>query len=260
MVVHGNDAVPPPLSARHRAALEAAVVAILERWRPVGILASGSIIRGNPGPESDLDIFVLHREPARQRVQRRFEGVPAELFVNPPEQIRRYFQQERRDGQGRPSTIHMFATGVAVHDPEGIVSRLQQEAAALLADGPEVTDQILTAKRYAVACWLEDALDIRTTDPEMCAALLATAVLEAVRFRYWLARRWQPRQKELLGALATLDPTLAELARRFQRAAPLTERVALAREVVARSAGETGFFAWESAVEPVPPHGVEHGG
>ena len=261
MGIHvGARPVLPPLPARYRAALEAAVGFTVDRWQPVGILASGSIVRGNPGPESDLDIFVLHQEPVRQRVQKRFEGVPAELFVNPPEQIRRCFEQERRDGRGRPSTVHMFATGVAVRDPEGIVARLQQEAQDVWTAGPEVTDQILTAKRYAVACWLEDALDIRTTDPEMCAALLSTAVLEAVRFRYWLARLWQPRQKELLDALVALDPTLAELARRFQRAAALDERVALAREVVARSAGETGFFEWESAVETVAPDGGEDSG
>jgi hypothetical protein len=241
----------PPLSDRYRAALAAAVEYVFGRWAAIGVLVSGSIVRGNPGPESDFDIFVLHGEAVRQRVQRRFGGVPAELFVNPPGRVRRYFEEEARGGGGRPVTAHMFATGVAVFDPEGVVAALQDRARATLAAGPAVKEALLTWKRYTVATTLEDALDIAEADPEMCAALLSAAVLEAVRYGFWAAGRWQPRVKELLGELAALDPELAELARRFQRAGALPERIELARALVERSVGETGFFEWQSEPEEV---------
>ena len=53
--------------------------------------------------------YVIHAQPQRQRLQRRFHGVPAEIFVNPPHTIRGYFENEHRDG--RPCTVHMFVTG-----------------------------------------------------------------------------------------------------------------------------------------------------
>jgi predicted nucleotidyltransferase len=245
----------PPLSDRYRAALAAAVEYIFGRWSPSGVLVSGSIVRGNPGPESDFDIFVLHGEAVRQRVQRRFGGVPAELFVNPPGRVRRYFEEEARDGSGRPVAAHMFATGVAIYDPEGVVAALQDQARTTLAAGPAVKEALLTWKRYTVATTLEDALDIAETEPEMCAALLSAAVLDAARYRFWAAGRWQPRVKELFGELAALDPTLVELVRRFQRAGAPSERIELARAVALASVGEVGFFEWESDAEAAGDEG-----
>ena len=78
-------------------------------WNPLGIVVSGSILRGEAGPTSDLDVNIVHAEPWRLRAQRRFAGVPAELFVNPPAQIRRYFASEH--AAGRPCSAHMFTTG-----------------------------------------------------------------------------------------------------------------------------------------------------
>ena len=89
----------PQLSEPYDRALRAAVAFILERFAVDGILVGGSIIRGNPHPGSDFDIMVLHRKNQRQRLQRFFHGVPAEIFVNPPQSIRGYFVEERRNGR-----------------------------------------------------------------------------------------------------------------------------------------------------------------
>jgi nucleotidyltransferase-like protein len=40
---------------------------------------SGSLVRGDGGPASDLDVVVVHDRAWRLREQRRFRGVPAEL-------------------------------------------------------------------------------------------------------------------------------------------------------------------------------------
>ena len=240
----------PPLAEPYAAALREAVAYILGRWQPVGIVASGTIVRGNPGPSSDLDLVVVHRQLVRQRVQRFFRDVPAEIFVNPPAQIERYLAEEQREG--RPVMAHMIATGAVVLEADGTVARLREQAEELLAAGPELSDSALIRHRYTAATWLEDALDIADADPEMCAALLGEAVLAAVRYRFLAAGQWLPRHKELLSALGALDGELATLARQFERGGPLPERVRLAREVVQRSVDATGFFEWESEPEDVP--------
>src|SRR5262245_11981753 len=86
---------------------------VLATYKPLGIVVSGSLVRGvGAGPTSDLDVFVVHAEPWRERDQRRFAGIAAELFVNPPAQIRRYFASEHREG--RPCSAHMFATSEVI--------------------------------------------------------------------------------------------------------------------------------------------------
>src|SRR5687768_9018004 len=95
----------PTLPSPYAEALRDAVDFILARYEVWGVLASGTIIEGTPDANSDLDMFVIHARPQRQRVQKRFQGVATEIFVNPPTTIRRYFAEE----VDRPSTAHMLA-------------------------------------------------------------------------------------------------------------------------------------------------------
>ncbi|CAN5760248.1 hypothetical protein BH20CHL1_BH20CHL1_05960 [soil metagenome] len=244
-----NGCAWPALDEPYQQALTEAVEYVFQRFEPVGLLVSGTIIRGNPGKASDLDITIIHREPWRQRVQKVFNGVPAEIFVNPREQIEQYFEAERK--QGRPVTAHMLATGFTIYDPDGVVKSLQVKARNVLAAGPEISPSTLTWRRYATATWLEDAVDIVDSDPELCIAFLFRAVDEAVRYRFWDAGEWQPRHKDLLRSLTELDPQLNELVLAFLNSGVLADCIECARQVLEHSVGETGFFEWESEIEPV---------
>ena len=237
----------PPLVEPYATALREAVAYILSRWHPVGIVAAGTIICGSPGASSDLDLYVIHRAPHRQRVQRFFNGVPAEIFVNPPERVERQFAQDRREG--RLVSAHMLATGVAVYASDPVLERLRRLAAAELETRPEPSRVALDQRRYTAASSLEDAEDVAAADPALCALILHRAVDAAITCRFWLAPAWQPRGKDTLSALTKLDPPLAELARAFYVEADLGRRRALAREIVQRVTGETGFFEWESSPE-----------
>ncbi len=100
----------PELAEPYASALRDAVAFVLDRVDPVGIVACGSVIRGTPSPNSDLDIYVIHAAAWRQRIQRRFGTVPAEIFINPPSAIRGYFESERQAGptHHRPHAEHGF--------------------------------------------------------------------------------------------------------------------------------------------------------
>ncbi|HET7038158.1 MAG TPA: hypothetical protein VFI42_20965, partial [Thermomicrobiaceae bacterium] len=219
----GLPALPPPYAE----ALRQAVAYLRTRFAPSAIIASGTIVRGNPGPSSDLDLYVVIDRPQRQRLQRFFHGVPAEIFVNSPAWIERYFAAEGE--AGRPVTAHMLATGAAVYDPAGAGAALIARAAGLLAQGPSPSEATLIQARYYAATSLEDGLDIVASELELARAFLYRAVDGALRYRFLAARRWHPRPKELLRALEALDPPLAELARRFYRATALDEQAGLAR-------------------------------
>ena len=115
----------PDLAPRYATALRAVVRFVFENFEPQAVIAAGSIIRGAGDRGSDLDIYVVHASPYKQRLQRWFGDVPAEIFVNPIPAIREYFASEHRDG--RPTTAHMIATGFPVFGGE-MLEALRAEA------------------------------------------------------------------------------------------------------------------------------------
>lgn len=236
----------PELPDKYDKALREAVNFILEHFAVSGIVVSGTIIRGNPDPSSDLDIYVIHRESFRQRLQRCFNDVPAEIFVNPPSAIERYFAEEQ--ASRRPLTAHMLATGFVILELDSTVSTLQAKAKALLSKPPgEPKD--LTMPRYHIALLYEDAMDVAVRDQATAQMIISRAVSEMLSFCFTQSGMFIPRHKDLLNELAMLDSQTAELARRFFEASSLEPRLDLAGEIADRTIGARGFFEWETSPE-----------
>ena len=240
----------PQLPGRFDTALREAVSFILENHDPVGIIASGTIIRGNPDPTSDLDIYVIHLGNYRQRVQRFFNGVPAEIFINPPHKVEDYFKQEQEDR--RPLTAHMLATGFVVLDLDPVVETLRDQA-ALLLDQPPPAPEDTTIQRYMIALLYEDGVDIADNDPEAATMILSQAVGQMLQFRFIQAGAFIPRHKSLLLELGKLDPELAELARGYYQAVSIQQRVQLATDIADRTVTTRGFFEWAYPPEMLKP-------
>jgi predicted nucleotidyltransferase len=217
-------------------------------YAPLGIVVSGSIVRGEAGPTSDFDVFVVHEEAWRVREQKRFAGVPAELFVNPPAQVRQYF--EREHAAGRPCTAHMFATGEVIEPVHPAIAELVQDAREWLARRLAPTEDALTRFRYGAVDLLDDARDVIAGDPAAAALLLGDVVQQIVAYAFWVRGRFQPRRKETIAALALIDPAAAALVRESQASSGrerLTTVAALARHVLAVDT----FFEWTSPRESV---------
>jgi nucleotidyltransferase-like protein len=217
-------------------------------YAPIGIVVAGSIVRGEGGPASDLDIYVVHGEPWRLREQRRFAGVPAELFVNPPHRIRAYFAGEHDDG--RPCSANMFATGEPLPPVAPVIAELVGEARAWLAKPLEPTDEQLTQQRYGCVDLLDDARDITDRDPASAALLLDDCVRRIVEHAFWRVRRFQPRRKDTVTALAAIDAHAAALVRRYTSARG-RDALRAVEELAQHVLGADTFFDWISARDPV---------
>jgi Nucleotidyltransferase domain len=239
----------PTLASPYHEALQAAVEYILARFPVLGIIASGSIIRGNPGPTSDFDICVIHDQPQRQRLQRRFHGVPAEIFVNPPHTIRGYFANEH--GEGRPSTAHMFATGFPILVNAPVVTELQEEARTWLQKAPTITEQKLLSLRYGIVDQLDNAKDLLDSDPECAARILHQAVDQLVDYCFLSNGRFLPRLKESIARLAEIDPELGQLTRAYYQTSNVQTQTQLADALAHRILDVTEFFEWESELQTV---------
>jgi hypothetical protein len=238
----------PVLAPGHATALRAAVKFIFEQFEPQAIIAAGSIVRGVGDRASDLDIYVVHAGPYKQRVQRWFAEVPVEIFVNPPPAIREYFAAGHRIG--RPSTAHMIATGFPVFGGEQIEA-LQAEARAWLQKRSVLSADEDTMARYGAATLLEDGEDVAERDPVMATALLGEAVLAMLRYHLRTRDGIVPGNKNLMADLERSDREVAELARRFFSAAAIEERLLAGHAIADRTIRAHGFFAWDSARIPV---------
>lgn len=243
MPVHHTLNLPAPYAA----ALEQALDLIHTRYDAWGVIAAGRIVQGNPDPTSDLDLYVIHGEPRRQRVQRRFAGVPAEIFVNPPAAVRAYFRAE----QNRPITAHMLATGVVLVERHPEVGTLIAEARRWLATPPNLSETQLTFRRYMAVDLLDNAADIVDRDPANAMLLLHDGVRALIDLAFLAANRHLPRAKGTLSALAEIEPQMAELAAAFYTTSDPSARVALATQIAACVHSEPGFFEWESPWEEI---------
>lgn len=239
-----------PLPAPYAAALDTALAYIRERYQPVGIIVSGTIIRGAPHRSSDLDFMVIHEPAWRQRVQRIFHGVPAEMLVNPEFQMRRAIAAE--PAGGRPVMSHLIGTGEIVHDTSGVMASLQDQALLILDRGPQVPAEVLVQMRYRIATAFEDAHDIRDIDPDRAQTIVTEALIDTVKLHVLQQGRWVPRYKVLLSDLEDLDPELGHAVRSALRCPGLDERLALATPVIQRIVGATGFFEWASEPQHLP--------
>ena len=240
----------PDLPAPYDAALREATAEVFEVAEPIGIIATGTIIRGTAHAASDLDIYVVHRAAFRRRIQRFFRGVPAEIFINPPHAVRSYFQEEHRDA--RPITAHMIATGVVVWQSDAVVDELRAEAIQWLARQSEFPEDALLRARYGAASRLEDGFDLIGTDSASANMLLTLAVVGMLEIECRKRSGRIPRGKDLLATIEEFDPQLGALAKSFFTAQSDVERRACAESIADRTIEARGFFAWDSGPEPFP--------
>ena len=200
-------------------------------------------------PRSDLDLYVIHARPQRQRIQRRFAGIPVEIFVNPPHQVRRYFDEEMT----RPCTAHMLTTGVAMVNRHPVVDELIAEARRRLATPPKSERDAIDAAPLSGRGYLDNAQDVIDRDPANADLFLHEAVRAMLEYVFLAANRPLPRFKQLVAALDELDSGLGGLARQYYGAGT-DRRPADACPTDCRCGrlSETGFFEWESPIEDIP--------
>ncbi|HYI24526.1 MAG TPA: nucleotidyltransferase domain-containing protein, partial [Thermomicrobiales bacterium] len=194
------------LQEPYASALDEAVDYLRERYEPVAVVASGSVVRGTGHTGSDLDIVVIHEPPWRQRIQHVINGVPWEAFVNPEFQIRRQMEKDAR--AGRPVMAHMLDTGIIVLDTDGIAGKLVADAHTCLAAGPQVDPASLNFRRYGIATQFEDAVDLAVVDGDRSRTLLIEALVAGMKWWSLANGRWLPRDKDLFADLDRREPDL----------------------------------------------------
>jgi hypothetical protein len=178
----------------------------------LGVLAGGSRLRGEGDARSDLDTVVVIERPRRRRCNLMIAGVEIEMFINPPFQMRRYFDEERLTGRGQMS--HLCATGRVVFDPRGVMATIQNEACSIWEAGPPpLSDVDRWQFRYHTADLLRDIEDVRANDEERAAFLIGLLLSQLIDQHYRVAGRWLHKRKRVMNDLAQWDAPASRLAR-----------------------------------------------
>ncbi len=219
----------------------------------LGVLATGSRVRGEGDASSDIDLHVLIGQPRRQRRNIVVANVEVEMFINPPFQIHRYLNDDRTNGRGVDQ--HMWSTGRAVYDPQGVIAQLQAEAQRQWEAGPPPIDGDDWPMRYPPPDTLRDIGDVIERDPAQAQIMIGVLLGELIPLHYRLQRRWRVKPKRVLADLQTWDATAAELVRRTccgtaaERFAPLAQ---LMQHVLAPVGGPMPL-AWRTQWEDIEP-------
>jgi hypothetical protein len=234
----------PVLSPGYDKALRSAMAYIFEKFEPFGVVVAGSIIRGNPDPSSDFDIVVLHNHSWRRRVQRFFEGVPAEIFVNSPAWIERNLVEEGIDG--RPVMSHMLTTGIVVFSSSMKTDELIEMVRESLEKGADFSPFALLQRRYSAACLFEDVLDLAERDETAAMLIMGRAIDAAVGYWFASRQRFSVRSKEQLAVIRNEEPETAERIEDALLGSSMEIRAEAARRLAQTVIGHTGFFEWDS--------------
>jgi predicted nucleotidyltransferase len=229
----------------HKQALNEAITWIEGNYTAIGIIACGSIIRGNPSPTSDFDIYVIHEEKFKQRVQKYFNNVPCEIFINSIEQTKLSFLAEQNNN--RPVTSHMIANGMIMKgDNNENIKSIVKEAKDF-----EFKPKILTANeeifiKYGITNLLEDANDVVESDPMTCEYILVKVIDKIMDF--WFLKKQLPlsRIKERMSLINGHDPEFYIQINKAFQAQSIIEKLEAVTKIIENIIGEKGYFEWVS--------------
>lgn len=229
-------------------ALDKALTWVRKHFKPIGIIVTGSIIRDNPDLNSDFDIYVVHQDSFRQRIQKYFDGIPCEIFINNFKHIYDYLEQEHKDN--RPVTSHMISTGKVVEGVDNLeLQKLIQSANEYLLKSPALTHTQRINIRYAISTLFEDATDVKDKDTLTSTYFLNKLVSDIIDYTFLTVSIPLPRPKERIKYLAQNYPDIGKLITDYYRTEIFCNRYEIAKTLVGRSIGEYGFFEWDSGQE-----------
>ncbi len=209
------------------------------------VFICGSIVRGTANADSDFDIYVLHNDNYRQRVQKFFNGVPCEIFINSIVHTHTSFETELKNN--RPCTAHMLATGLVYFDNKSIDTvALVEEAKRYMQLSLGLTDKQQVAMQYSIAQAFEDAKDVIDTDEATAVMLLNKTITEVITYLYAVNKKPLPGIKHRIANLQDIDKSIADMVYQFYKAATVKQQHKLVSDVLNKLGIPTGFFEWQS--------------
>lgn len=229
----------------HKLAIDQALTWINANYSALGIIVSGSIVRGNPNPNSDLDIFVIHQNVFRQRVQKFFNNIPCEIFINNIDQIYEYFEREQTTN--RPVTANIISTGKLVQGSDNKqVLEIIKAAEKFSETSKNLAEEQMVTELYSIATLFEDAEELMESDTATSLYALDKAVAGIVEYIFLFKKRPLPRLKDRITTISEILPASGQLLISYFNVTALKDKIEFARQLILSIDGKTGFFEWST--------------
>ena len=160
----------------------------------------GSVVRGDAGPTSDLDITVLHDGPSLRK-SLEYGGWPVELFVHNEKSLRHFADKDQARRQ--PTMMRLVGESVVLVDTDGSGARLQESFLAEVAAGPKpLSPDELDLLRYTITDLLED---LAGATGDVRIAVSSVLWQEAARLLLTGSGHWSGTGKGLLREVMAYD-------------------------------------------------------
>ena len=237
----------PELAQPYDLAIRDCIEDILPDYEFTAVFAAGSVVRGQGGPTSDIDIYAVHSGGFRQRLQRRYQGVPFEIFINPIDQIRKYFKSEHQ--QARQCAAHMVATGFLILERDESIQKLRIEAQKWLDTPPNFSEEVSCFKNYMTVDLIDNARDLINSNPIYAKILLHRAVTQLIEIRFLQKGKCLPRDKDTLTELAIIDKDASSVIKKFTLSSDIVNDLDAVISLADRIIGTSSFFEWDSIPE-----------
>jgi hypothetical protein len=216
------------------------------------IFLSGSLLRGEGTPYSDLDLVVIFEQlPHAWRESFNFQGYPVEAFVHDPETFN-YFIHELGVPSGQAAMAHMVAEGVEVPGPTEISQSLKRITADLIAAGPpKLSDEDERKLRYTITNLIDDIRQPRSKEELVASGAELYGALANYYFR--ANGLWSAVNKSIPRKLGKTDP---ELYSRFREgfeelfAGGRSDKVIALAEEILKSHGGFLFDGYKHEASP----------
>jgi len=128
---------------------------IINKDRPLGIVISGSVARGDFGSRSDVDLYILmedeHEKTFKTEV---IDGRRFEFTYYPLKTLRKEIMEKTEN----PRALNVFNEAKILYDPKGIAQELVELAKHRYKTFKYPPDKIQWA-RYAIICMKDKILD-----------------------------------------------------------------------------------------------------
>jgi hypothetical protein len=172
-----------------------------------GAILAGSVVRGQATGTSDLDIVIIDDTiHSSYRESLIYKGWSVEIFAHNQTSYPAFFESDCK--RARPCLPRMVSEGIILKDT-GILQAVKEEAAELLANGPEEwTTDTITIKRYFLTDVLEDFIGSNNRGEEIFIA--GTLAELSVEFVLRTNKRWIGSSKWVIRALKEYDSKIAE--------------------------------------------------
>ena len=169
------------------------------------IFLSGSLLRGEGTPYSDLDLVVIFEQlPHAWRESFNFQGYPVEAFVHDPETFN-YFINEFGSPSGLSAMARMVAEGVEVPGPTEISRSVKRIAAELIVEGPpKLSDEDERKLRYTITNLIDDIRQPRSREELVASGAELYGALANYYFR--ANGQWSAVNKSIPRKLGKTDP------------------------------------------------------